>query len=212
MSLLFNMLSRFVIAFPSKVQASFNFMAVVTVCSDFGAQENKICHFFHFSPFYLPWSNGTWCHDLSFLNAEFQASFFILLFYPLGNGGSSVPLHFLPLEWYHVHVWGCWYCFPPSPLHLPTSLPPLIPACDLSSPAFCMIYSAYKLNKQGDNIQPCHNSFSNLEPVHCSMSSSNCCFLTYIPVSQETGKVVWYSHLVKNFLQFVVIHAVKALV
>ena len=30
----------------------------------------------------------------------------------------------------------------------------LIPACDLFSPAFCMMYSAYKLNKQGDNIQP----------------------------------------------------------
>ena len=38
-------------------------------------------------------------------------------------------------------------------------------------------------------------SFPNLEPVHCSMSSSNCCFLTYIHVSQEAGKVVWYYHL-----------------
>ena len=52
-------------------------------------------------------------------------------------------------------------------------------------------------------------SFSNFEPVHCSMSGSNCCFLTCIQVSQETGKVVWYSHLFKNFLQFVVIHIVK---
>ena len=41
------------------------------------------------------------------------------------------------------------------------------------------------------------------------MSSSNCCFLTYIKVFQETGKVVWYSHLFKNFTQFVVIHTVK---
>ena len=49
-------------------------------------------------------------------------------------------------------------------------------------------------------------SFPNLEPVHCSMSSSNCCFLTCIPVSQEAGKVVWYSHLFKNFPQFVMIH------
>ena len=40
MSLLFNMLSRFVIAFSSKEQASFNFIAAVTICSDFGAQEN----------------------------------------------------------------------------------------------------------------------------------------------------------------------------
>ena len=52
-------------------------------------------------------------------------------------------------------------------------------------------------------------SFPNREPVLCSMSSSNCCFLTCIQVSQETGKVVWYSHLLKNFPQFVVIHTVK---
>ena len=41
------------------------------------------------------------------------------------------------------------------------------------------------------------------------MSSSNCCFLTCIQVSQEAGKVVWYSHLYKNFPKFVVIHTVK---
>ena len=37
-------------------------------------------------------------------------------------------------------------------------------------------------------------SFPNLEPVHWSMSGSDCCFLTYIQVPQEAGKVVWYSH------------------
>ena len=52
-------------------------------------------------------------------------------------------------------------------------------------------------------------SFPNLEPVHCSMSASNCCFLTCIQISQEAGKVVWYSHLLKNFPQFAVIHTVK---
>ena len=41
------------------------------------------------------------------------------------------------------------------------------------------------------------------------MSSSNCCFLTCIYISQEAGEVVWYSHLLKNFPQFVVIHIVK---
>ena len=46
-SLLFNMLSRLVIAFPPRSQMSFNFMAAVTICSDFGLQENKICHCFH---------------------------------------------------------------------------------------------------------------------------------------------------------------------
>ena len=52
-------------------------------------------------------------------------------------------------------------------------------------------------------------SFPYLEPVCCSMSSSNCCFLTCIQISQEAGQVVWYSHLLNNFPQFVVIHIVK---
>ena len=51
--------------------------------------------------------------------------------------------------------------------------------------------------------------FPDLEPVHFSMSSSNCCFLTCIQVSQEAGQVVWYSHLFQNFPQFIVIHTVK---
>ena len=41
------------------------------------------------------------------------------------------------------------------------------------------------------------------------MSSSNCCFLTCIQTSQEAGQVVWYSHLSKNFPEFVVVHIVK---
>ena len=52
-------------------------------------------------------------------------------------------------------------------------------------------------------------SFSYLEPVCCSMSSSNCCFLTCIQVSQEAGQVVWYFRLFQNFPLFIVIHTVK---
>ena len=52
-------------------------------------------------------------------------------------------------------------------------------------------------------------SLPDLEWVCCSMSSSNCCFLTCIQISEEAGQVVWYSHLLKNFPQFVVIHTVK---
>ena len=52
-------------------------------------------------------------------------------------------------------------------------------------------------------------SFPDLEPVCCSMSSSNCCFLTCIQISKEADQVVWYSHVLKNFPQFVVIHTVK---
>ena len=52
-------------------------------------------------------------------------------------------------------------------------------------------------------------SFSYLEPVCCYMSSSNCCFLTCVQISQEADKVIWYFHLFKNFPQFVVIHTDK---
>ena len=78
-----------------------------------------------------------------------------------------------------------------SPAHLTLLiflLSILIPACESSSLAFHMMYSAY----------PCHN----FEPVCCSMSGFNCGFLTCIQVFLETGKVVWYSHLLKSFPQF----------
>ena len=52
-------------------------------------------------------------------------------------------------------------------------------------------------------------SFPDLEPVCCSMSSSHCGFLLCIQISQKADEMVWYSHLLKNFPQFVVIHIVK---
>ena len=52
-------------------------------------------------------------------------------------------------------------------------------------------------------------SFPDLEPVYCSMSSSNWFFLTCIQICQEAGQVVWYSHLFQNFPQIVVIYIVK---
>ena len=70
MSLLFNMLSRSVLAFLPRNNC-LNFMAAITVSSDFGALESKICHCFHFSPFCLPWGDGTGCRDLCFSNVEF---------------------------------------------------------------------------------------------------------------------------------------------
>jgi len=60
-----------------------------------------------------------------------------------------------------------------------------------------------------DGITDLMDSFSYLEPVCCSMSSSNCCFLTCIQISQEADQVVWYSHLFQNFPRFIVIHRVK---
>ena len=76
----------------------------------------------------------------------------------------------------------------PILMFLPTILIPV---------TFHMMYSAYKLNKQGDNIALVY-SFPNLQPVCCSTSSSNCCFLTCIQISQEADQVVWYSHPFKN--------------
>ena len=91
MSLCFNMLSRFVIAFFSKEQTSFNFMATVTVHSNFGAQENKIHHNFFLSI----------CHELMRPNAIFlvcwMLSFKPAFHFPLSSSlrGSLVPLYFL---------------------------------------------------------------------------------------------------------------------
>ena len=65
MSLLFNTLSRFVIAFlPQSNHLLISWLQ--SVRSDFRPQEEEICHYFH--PFYLPWSNGAGCHDLMFFN------------------------------------------------------------------------------------------------------------------------------------------------
>ena len=52
-------------------------------------------------------------------------------------------------------------------------------------------------------------TFRKSQPVCCSISSSNCCFLTSAQISQEAGQVVWYTHLLKNFPQFVAVHIVK---
>ena len=105
-SLFFSMLSV-CRSSSSKEQVSLKFMAAVTVHSDFGAQENKVCHCFHFFPFYLPWNDGTRCCDLSFLCWASSQVFHSLL--SPSSRDSLVPLHFLPLEWYHLHIWSCWY-------------------------------------------------------------------------------------------------------
>ena len=80
-------------SFSSKEQASFNFMAAVTIRSNFGAQENKICHCFHFPPTYLPRSDGTRCHDLSFSECWVLCQLFHSPLSP-SSRGSLVPLCF----------------------------------------------------------------------------------------------------------------------
>ena len=124
-----------------------NFMAVVPIHSDFGAQENKICHCFHVFPFMYYEVMGPNAMILVFTILSFKPGFLSSL--SPSSRGSLVPLHFLPLEWYHLHI------------RLLMFLPPiLIPACNSSSLAFLIMRSAYRLNKHGDIRQPCHNTFS----------------------------------------------------
>ena len=81
MSLLFNMLSRLVITFLPR-KASFNFMAAITICSDFGAPQNEVSYHF---PIYLPWSDGTTCHECWALSQLFHSPLL------LSSGGFLVP-------------------------------------------------------------------------------------------------------------------------
>ena len=117
-------------------------MAAVTIHSDFGAQENKVFHCFHCFPIHLAWSDGTGCYDLRFLNVEFKPAFSLSPFTVIKRLFSSSSLS-------AIRVVSSAYL-----RLLIFLLAILIPACASSSPAFHIMYSAYKLNKQGDNIQP----------------------------------------------------------
>ena len=114
-------------------------MAAVTICSDFGAQKNKVSHCF---PICLPWSDRTGCRDLVFWMLSFEPAFSLTSFTSIKSLFSSSSLS-------AIRVVSSAY------LRLLIFLPAdLIPACASSSPAFLIMYSTYKLNKQGDNIQP----------------------------------------------------------
>ena len=77
MSLLFNMLSRFVIDFLPRSKG----LLISWLQSPYAAKENKVCRCFHCFPIYLPWSDGTGCHDFSFFNGWVLSQFFTLLFH-----------------------------------------------------------------------------------------------------------------------------------
>ena len=70
MSLLFNMLARLVITFLLRSKHLL-ISWLQSQSAVIGAQQKKVCHYFHCFPIYLPWSDGTRCHDLNFLNVEF---------------------------------------------------------------------------------------------------------------------------------------------
>ena len=81
MSLLLNMLSRLLTVFLPRNKCFFNFMAAFTISSDFWSLKKWNLSLFPLFPHLLPWSAGTRCRDLSFLNVEFYVSFFTLLFH-----------------------------------------------------------------------------------------------------------------------------------
>ena len=123
-------------------------MTKVTIRSDFRAQAGEICHYFHVLPFYLPWSNGTGCHDLSFFS--FKPALSLSSFTLIKRLFSSSSLS-------STRVVSSAY------LRLLMFLQPiLLPDCNSSSMAFLMMCSANRLNKQGDSRQPCHTPFSTL--------------------------------------------------
>ena len=149
-------------------------MAIVTICSDFEAPKNKVCHCFYCFPTYFPWSDGTGCHHLRFWVLSVKPSFSLSSFTFIKRLFSSLLSAISVVSSVYLRL---------------TFLPAvLIPPCASSSPKFCRMYSAYKLNTQDDNIQLWCTYFPNLEPVCCSMSSFNCCFLTCIQISQEAGQ------------------------
>ena len=122
-------------------------MAAVTLYSDFGTQEEKNRSLLPLFPHLfamkfwdqMPWS---WFFECWVLSQLFHST-------PSPSSrGSLVPLHFLPVE--------CITCISEIVDISPAAL---IPACISSSLVFHMMYPGYKLNKQGDNIQPCHTSF-----------------------------------------------------
>ena len=134
-------------------------MAAVTICSDFGVQKNKVSHCFYCFPSYLLWSDGTGCHDLRFWMLSFKLVFSLSSFTFISRLFSSSLLSAIRLV---------------SSAYLRLLiflLAILIPACVSSSPAFHRMYSAYKLNKQGDNVQPWHTPFPiwNQSIVPCSV-------------------------------------------
>ena len=156
MSLLFNMLPRLVITFlPRSKHLLISWLQSPSAVI-LEPPQNKVSHCFHCFPIYLPWSDGTGCHDPSFLNVEFEVNFSLssFTFKSLFSSSSLSAIRVVSSAYLKLLIF------------LPAIL---ILACASSSLAFCMMYCAYKLNKQGDKIQPWCTPFPiwNQSPVPC---------------------------------------------
>ena len=135
-------------------------MAAATIWNDFGSQKDKVSHCFHCHP--------SICHDVMELDAMILV-FWMLSFKPTSSHSSFIFIKRLfSSSLSAVRVVSFAYL-----RLLIFLLAILIPVCASSSPAFLMMYSACKLNKQGDNIQPWPTPFSiwNQSVVPCPVLS-----------------------------------------
>ena len=136
-------------------------MAAVTIHSDFGAQKNEVWHCFRVSPSISHEVMGPDAMILIFWMLSFNQIFSLSSF-------TFIKRLFSSSSHSAIRVVSSAY------LRLLTFLLAiLIPACASSSPAFLMMYSAYKLKKAGWQYTALTFSFSYFEPVCCSMYSSN---------------------------------------
>ena len=161
-------------------------MAAVIICSDFGAQENKVCQF----PLFIHWFAMQWWDWMPwslFFECWSLSQFFHSPLSPLSRG-SLVLLCFLLLGWCHLHIWGYWYFSQQSWFQLG-----LHPAWRFTD-VLC-----FKVKQAGWQHAALLYSFPNLEPAQSCVFSFNCCFLTCKQISQKAGKMVWYSHLCKFY-------------
>ena len=82
-------------------------MAAITICSDFGAQKNKVSYCFHCFPIYFPWSDGTGCMILIFLMLSFKPTFSLSSFIFIKRlFGSSSLSAIRVVSSAYLHNWG----------------------------------------------------------------------------------------------------------
>ena len=172
-------------------------MAAITICSDFGAPQNKVWHCFHCFPIYIS-------HEVMGPDAMIFV-FWMLSFKPTCSLSSFTVIKrlFSSSSLSAIRVVSSaylrWLRFLPAIL---------IPAYTSSSPAFLMMYSAYNLNKQGDNIQPWCTPFPiwNQSVVPCPVLT-----VAFWPAYRFLKRQVRWSGISIFFriFQFLVIHTVK---
>ena len=147
MSLLFNMLSRLVITFLPRSKCLLISWLQSPSAVILEPKKLKSATVSTVSPSISHEVMGPDAMILVFWMLSFKPTFSLSSFTFVKRLFSSCSLS--AIGWCHLHIWGYWIFLPEI----------LIPACASFSPAFLMMYSASKLNKQGDNIQPWRTPF-----------------------------------------------------